>query len=193
MVLDRERLASLDAQPFERPALQTADDIVDMANHCCRVAIVALRLHRCVAGDEQLIEAHLDAVLHVVGELSATGSEELDPVVVPRIVTGRDDCAGNVFLGAPQGDGRSWNHAQVDGPSPRRLHARVQRGREGGARLSGVATDDEAVGTEHLCAGAPEGGHHGGGQYVASVSSDSVSAEAKAHGVSIGRGSPRRQ
>ena len=87
------------------------------------------------------LEQRLDLLLGGVGQLAALGVEELDAVVLGRVVRGRDDSAQ---VEREQRDGRGRQHAGEDGVAARRSDAPRERLLELGPRAARVAPDEDA-------------------------------------------------
>ena len=87
----------------------------------------------------------LDLVLQFVRELIAVGSKDLDAVVVPWIVRGRDHDAGGKSIGSGQiGNAGCRDNSRADYPGPRRLQASRQDRTDPGTRFAGVLPDQDA-------------------------------------------------
>ena len=66
-----------------------------------------------VDGSHGLVQFRLDGVFHLIGQLEALGGEELDAVVIKRVVRGTDDDTGAGTHGTGQvGDGRGGHGTQ---------------------------------------------------------------------------------
>ena len=136
---------------------------IGVANQVCqplRILLPQLLLARQHVGSRcrsvgsslrQLLEVGkdvgLDFVFQLVGELVAVGAEDLDAVVLPGIVRGRDDDPGGETIGA-----REVRHARRgDDAGAHHLHLRgLQPGGQDradpGARFARVLPDDDASG-----------------------------------------------
>ena len=140
----------------------------------------------------RLPEQRLDLVLDRVRQLAATASEELDPVVLGRVVAGRQDHAKVGVQGLDQkGHTRGGQHAQAEHVHP----GAGQPGDHGGlqelTRGAGVAADhrDRAL----VGRGRPQdlSGRHRqvkgepGGQLASCYSSDTICTEQAAHDITL--------
>jgi hypothetical protein len=104
-------------------------------------------------GAGRLVEQRLDLLLGGVGELPPVGVEELDAVVLRRIVGRGDDRAE---VECEQRYGRCREHPTEDGVAADR-HDTFREGRlQSGAGLTGVAADEDTATVGPECGGAAE-------------------------------------
>src|SRR5271165_4483572 len=84
-------------------------------------------------------------MLQLVRELIAVGAKDLDAIVLPWIMRGRDHDAGGKAIGASQigNAGRRYN-SRADNFDPCRLQASRQGGADPGTRFSGVLPNQDA-------------------------------------------------
>ncbi len=128
------------------------------------------------------VEGGLELLLHVVGQLAAPGGEELDAVVGPRVVGGRDHRAGHAPGGAHPRHRRGGHDPEALGPGAAGGEPAGEGRLDAGTRRTGVAADDEARGpAEHLRRSCAEGGHEGVGELVGRAP-HAIGAETEAHG-----------
>ena len=122
----------------------------------------------------------LDPVLRLVGELGAVAPEELDAVVLPRVVGGRDD-NGEIEPEAADEDrrGRSGHDARDERISPALRDARRERALEHRPGLARVADDQylRALCPRLVGRGAAERDGKLGRQSLAGDPTDAVGAE----------------
>ncbi len=91
---------------------------------------------------EQLLDPHLD----VVGQLVAVGTEQLDAVVVERIVRGGDHHAEvGAHRARQHGDGRRRHRTELQHVHADRGEARLQRGLDHVAGQPRVLADHDAM------------------------------------------------
>ena len=138
-----------------------------------------------LAGEDEV----LDAVLDVVGELVAIGAEELDAVVIVRIVGGGDDDAGVGAEGAGDvGDAGAGEGADEDDVNAHGKDAGGKGVFEHVTGEAGVLSDDDAVAqtiagltgevAEDVGGGAAElEGGLGGDRFHVGAATDAVGAE----------------
>src|SRR5580704_3186287 len=119
-----------------------------------------------------------------VGEFVAVGAEELDAVVLPRIVRGGDDDAGGEAVGAgEEGDGGSGDHARgFDGGAS----GGEASGEGGGDPVGGfscvLTNEDAGTGTEVVGEGEADGVDGGGIEWrLAGDAANAVGAEKLLH------------
>ena len=126
----------------------------------------------------------LDPLLLVVVELHALGAEELDPVVLVRVVRRRYD-RRHVEAVAPHEHRRArrGQHAAQQRMTAARRDAGRERGLEHLARLARVADDQDLgrMGRGDLCCRPPQPQSEVGGQELARDPADAVRAE-EGHG-----------
>ena len=131
---------------------------------------------------ELVIQLGLDGQLHFIGQLGAIGGEELDAVVVIRVVGGADDDASLGTEGASQVGHRRRRHgAHQYGLEARSGEARFQRRFQHVAGDPGVLADQHLLGAllgEHL-AGGPTQLHHEirGDRKFANLAADTIGAK----------------
>jgi hypothetical protein len=95
-------------------------------------------------GDVAAAQPRLDLLLPGVGELGALRGEDLDAVVLERVVRGREDHAPVGLETAGEiGDGRRGKHPDRVHVTPRRQRPRDERALEHGPREPGVAPDHQ--------------------------------------------------
>ena len=102
--------------------------------------------------------------LHRVGQLESVAAEELDAVVLPGIVRGRDDHAGMKAMGARQkGHGRCGHNARALDPRSRLTQSGGQHGSDPRAGLARVAAQDHLGlrGFERVAEGQAAGKNRG--------------------------------
>ena len=127
-------------------------------------------------------DRRLDPLLGLVGELGAVAAEELDAVVLPRVVGGGDD-DGEVEAEAPDQDrrGRRGDDARDERVSPALRDAGGERALEHRPGLARVADDQDlwALGSRLVGGGAAE--RHGklSRQSLAGDPADAVGAESR--------------
>ena len=111
--------------------------VLDVADVLCRRArVVVVRL--------ELVHDGLELILDGIRQLVAIAAEELDAVVVERVVRGRDDDARlGLVLAREVGDGRRRDDAREHGAAACRADAGRQRRLEHLARDARVAADDD--------------------------------------------------
>lgn len=109
-------------------------DVADVLRRRARVVIVRL----------ELMHDGLELILDGIRQLVAVAAEELDAVVVERIVRGRDDDAGlSLMLACEVCDGRRRDDAGEHRAAARRADAGRQRRLEHLARDARIAADDD--------------------------------------------------
>ena len=104
----------------------------------------------CLGGDQQFggvgVDQLLDLLLGVVRQLVAFGIEQLDAVVVERVVRGRDhDAEVGAQRARQHGDGRRRHRPEQKHVHADRGEARHERGLEHVAGQAGILADDDAV------------------------------------------------
>ena len=163
--------------PVEAAALHRRDQPVD-------VAIAEPLVDRHVTGlrrglEVVLVEVPLDLRLHLVRQLAATCREQLDAVVLVRVVRGGDDgCRRIPLTRGVRHRGRGEHTEQRDVCTFVDETCR-QRGFDAGPRLSRVATDHPAPRAEDACRGAAQRPNFISRQCIGS-GTDTVRAEAQA-------------
>ena len=132
-------------------------------------------------GDHRLLDGALDQHLHLVGQLAARGIEELDAVVLVRIVRGADDHAE----AAAQALGHVGDAGRGQRPDQHDIDAggdesRLQRRLEHVARQAGVFADEHAAALrrQHARGGTrqPQREIHGHGR-LADAAAHAIGAE----------------
>ena len=144
--LERRSVARVedDRQPVEVPrraGLQARDVSRDEA----RVRVRRRGRRRGHSGAHPLDQLLLEVFLAGVGPLAAVRAEDLDAVVLVRIVRGRDRHArGGADLEHELGDSRCGDHAGRGHAAARLAQPGGEVGDDRGGRLAGVAADDDA-------------------------------------------------
>src|SRR5579875_2989184 len=127
------------------------------------------------------VHERLDGVLHAVGQLEPRGREELDPVVLHRIVGGGDDDPRvDPKLPREERHARRGEDPQPEDVGPLGAQARGEGGLQEVARDPGVAPDGEpapARGHEHPHRRPRDPVHELGGQVGVGDAPDAVGAE----------------
>ncbi len=127
---------------------------------------VGIRHHRIRTSLGQLLQVGenvgFNLMLQLVGEFVTVGAEDLDAVVLPGIVRGRNDNARREPVGARQvrNPGRG-NHAGAHHPHLRRFQSSRENCADQSARLAGVLSDDDARGCVASGKSLPQGASDG--------------------------------
>ncbi len=119
----------------------------------------------------------LDPSLDIVPELHAPGGEQLDAVVVKRVVGGRDHGRRHAAVSRHPGHGRCRQHPKVLDLDTGGGQTPGQSGGQGRARLPGVGTDDESRPAQNLGRGQAERYGHRPGDFGFGSSPYPVGAE----------------
>src|SRR6478752_4184151 len=130
-----------------------------------------------------VVHQPLDLGLVLVGELAAVTAQELDAVVLERVVRRRDHAAQRgAGLARQHGNARGRDHARADGDRPRGHHALDQRRFQRHTRLAGVAPDqDRATRSRKPPRRGTQVTRQRLGQVDARLAADTVRAEQLAH------------
>ena len=140
------------------------------------------RSHEFVGTPDEVVERLL---LRVV-ELHAVAADDLQAVVVGRIVGGADHDAGLEWpLPGQEGQGRRGHHAEPMDVGAHRRHAGHDGGHEHVARTARIAADEDRPAERHqrLDGRPPERLREGGLEIDVGLAADAVGAEQSSHRV----------
>ena len=140
---------------------------------------------RLAVGRLQRIEFTLDRRLDLVGQLRAAGREELDAVVVERVVRRRDHRPHRTELLGDEGDHRRRHHTEPDDVDAFSGEAGAERGVEHRCGDAGVATDHDGrrgpvvgpIDVQHPGRGAAQAECEFCGQFGVRDTTDAVGTE----------------
>ena len=126
-------------------------------------------------------ELGLEGRLLGVGELAAAGSEDLDAVVVPRVVRrGHDRTDDGVgFRGV--GHRRRGRDAEIPGLDADVTEPAGEGIDEGGTGLAGVTPDGDRRGAEHATSSPSDTGDVVDAQLIVCTPADAVGTEGEGH------------
>ena len=120
----------------------------------------------------------LELSLHFVGELGAAGSEELDPVVLRRVVGSGDDGAHRRPRGCGEiADPSAGQDADVDGVDTHRMETGLECGGEHLTRTPGVAAHHDGAAAEIGAGGTPDEKSQLRGEFRPGHPADTIGAE----------------
>ena len=192
--LERSTVGGVDHDPntIEAAPLHAADNCVDMRLCCGLMGIGDRRGHDGVSFAQESVESGLNPVLDGVAKLAPARRKELDPVVVPRVVRGRNHCTGHVTICTPTSHCRRRDHAEISGGSAGVSHTGMHGSGEFGAGPTRITANRKGVGPEFLGSGPRQGAHNVDSELGAGIAAHAVGTEAERHSTIIGRNPPTR-
>src|SRR5215207_3590953 len=172
------RVGAVRAVDGDREAPQRGPEPVE---NVLRVAVGghADSIDRPSLAPRRLLQQGLDLLLGRVGELLPGAVEELDPVVLRRVVRGGDDDAE---VERQQGDGGGGQHAAEHRVAADRLDARREGVLEHRSGFPRVAPDEGAPASGPERGGPAEPLHELGRQRLADDPANAICAEVAPHG-----------